>query len=60
MVRVERPWGYEIVWEVPPDTVGKVLHITRGHRLWLAAPKTAASVRVITLLQGDRREARTM
>ena len=37
MARVDRPWGYEIVWEVSPDAVGKVLHITRGHRLWLDA-----------------------
>ena len=36
-LRVERPWGYELVWELSPEYVGKVLHIRRGHRLWLEA-----------------------
>ncbi len=36
-LRVERPWGYELVWEVTPEYVGKIFHITRGHRVWLAS-----------------------
>ncbi len=36
-LRVERPWGYELVWEVAPEYVAKILHITRGHRVWLAS-----------------------
>jgi mannose-6-phosphate isomerase len=33
MRRVEKPWGYEIVWAETPKYVGKVLHIDAGHRL---------------------------
>jgi mannose-6-phosphate isomerase-like protein (cupin superfamily) len=33
MRRVEKPWGYEIVWAETERYVGKVLHITAGHRL---------------------------
>jgi quercetin dioxygenase-like cupin family protein len=31
--RVEKPWGHEIIWAETPKYVGKVLHITKGHRL---------------------------
>jgi quercetin dioxygenase-like cupin family protein len=31
--RVEKPWGYEIIWAHTPKYVGKILHITKGHRL---------------------------
>jgi mannose-6-phosphate isomerase len=35
-VRVDKPWGHEIVW-TPPDRpyVGKVLHVDAGRRLSL-------------------------
>jgi mannose-6-phosphate isomerase-like protein (cupin superfamily) len=33
MRRVEKPWGHEIVWAETDRYVGKVLHITKGHRL---------------------------
>ncbi len=33
--RVEKPWGYELIWARTGDYVGKVLHINRGHRLSL-------------------------
>jgi mannose-6-phosphate isomerase-like protein (cupin superfamily) len=33
--RVEKPWGYELIWAVTDAYVGKVLHINRGHRLSL-------------------------
>ena len=33
--RVEKPWGYEIIWAAAPGYVGKVLHITKGHALSL-------------------------
>ncbi len=35
MTRVEKPWGYELIWAVTDAYVGKVLHIDRGHRLSL-------------------------
>jgi len=31
--RVEKPWGYEIIWAHTPKYVGKILHVTKGHRL---------------------------
>ena len=33
MRRVEKPWGYEIIWAETDRYVGKVLHITAGHKL---------------------------
>ncbi len=31
--RVEKPWGYEIIWAEAPKYVGKILHIAKGQRL---------------------------
>src|SRR5262245_43530094 len=33
MRRVEKPWGYEIVWAETDRYVGKLLHIRKGHKL---------------------------
>jgi mannose-6-phosphate isomerase-like protein (cupin superfamily) len=33
--RVDKPWGYELIWAVTDRYVGKVLHIERGHKLSL-------------------------
>jgi len=33
--RVEKPWGYELIWAKTKDYVGKVLHIEQGHQLSL-------------------------
>ncbi len=33
MRRVDKPWGYEIIWAETERYVGKHLHITAGHRL---------------------------
>jgi len=33
MRRIEKPWGYEIIWAETKDYIGKVLHINAGHRL---------------------------
>ena len=33
MRRVEKPWGYELIWAETPKYVGKVLHIAAGQRL---------------------------
>ena len=33
--RVEKPWGYELIWAKTKDYVGKILHITKGHQLSL-------------------------
>ena len=31
--RVEKPWGYELVWARTDRYVGKILHVNRGHSL---------------------------
>lgn len=31
--RVEKPWGYEIIWAHTEQYVGKILHIEAGHAL---------------------------
>ena len=31
--RVDKPWGYEIIWAKTDRYVGKVLHIDAGHAL---------------------------
>ncbi len=33
--RVEKPWGYEIIWAHADKYVGKILHIKAGHKLSL-------------------------
>ena len=33
--RVEKPWGYELIWAKTSDYVGKILHIKKGHQLSL-------------------------
>jgi quercetin dioxygenase-like cupin family protein len=33
--RVEKPWGYELVWARTPRDVGKILHLKAGHALSL-------------------------
>ncbi|MBY0470032.1 cupin domain-containing protein [bacterium] len=33
--RVEKPWGYELIWAETKDYVGKILHINKGHKLSL-------------------------
>lgn len=33
--RVEKPWGYELIWACTDRYVGKILHIDAGHVLSL-------------------------
>lgn len=33
VVRVDKPWGYEIIWAHTDAYVGKILHINAGHAL---------------------------
>jgi mannose-6-phosphate isomerase len=33
--RVDKPWGYELIWAQTDRYVGKVLHIRQGHKLSL-------------------------
>jgi mannose-6-phosphate isomerase-like protein (cupin superfamily) len=33
--RVEKPWGYELIWALTDRYVGKILHVKAGHVLSL-------------------------
>lgn len=33
MEKIEKPWGYEIIWAKTSNYVGKILFIRSGHRL---------------------------
>ena len=33
MRRVDKPWGYELIWAHTDRYVGKLLHIDKGHQL---------------------------
>lgn len=33
--RVEKPWGYELIWADTDKYVGKILHVKAGHALSL-------------------------
>jgi len=33
--KVDKPWGYELIWAKTKDYVGKILHIDKGHKLSL-------------------------
>ena len=35
MSRVEKPWGYELIWARTPTYVGEILHINAGESLSL-------------------------
>lgn len=35
VTRVEKPWGYELIFAKTPVYVGKILHINKGHKLSL-------------------------
>jgi mannose-6-phosphate isomerase len=31
--RIDKPWGYELIWAETSHYVGKILHINAGHKL---------------------------
>lgn len=35
IAKVEKPWGYELIFANTPSYVGKILHITKDHKLSL-------------------------
>ena len=35
ITKVEKPWGYELIFAKTKDYVGKILHINKGHQLSL-------------------------
>jgi mannose-6-phosphate isomerase len=38
--RVEKPWGYELIWAETDQYVGKILHVNAGEALSLQYHKT--------------------
>lgn len=40
ITKVEKPWGYELIWARTGDYVGKVLHVNKGHQLSLQYHRT--------------------
>ena len=51
--RVEKPWGYELIWAETPRYVGKLLHIDAGEALSLQYHE--AKDETIHLLSGTLR-----
>jgi mannose-6-phosphate isomerase-like protein (cupin superfamily) len=35
VIRVEKPWGYELLWAKTDSYVGKIIHVNAGHALSL-------------------------
>jgi quercetin dioxygenase-like cupin family protein len=35
VLKVDKPWGYELRWAITDRYVGKIIHINRGHALSL-------------------------
>jgi mannose-6-phosphate isomerase len=33
MRKVDKPWGYELIWAETRNYVGKIIHINKGHKL---------------------------
>jgi mannose-6-phosphate isomerase-like protein (cupin superfamily) len=65
--RVEKPWGYELVWARTDRYVGKILHVRAGHVLSLQyhdrKDETMHVLRGELLLRtqpGERLEERTL
>ena len=57
--RVEKPWGYELIWAKTKDYVGKMLHINKGHKLSLQYHKVkeetiyVISGKMLFVFEGD-------
>jgi mannose-6-phosphate isomerase len=51
VVRVEKPWGYEIIWAHTDRYVGKILHINAGHALSVQYHETKDET--VYLLSGE-------
>lgn len=51
--RVEKPWGYELIWAHTDRYVGKILHVDAGHALSLQYHREKDET--IHLLKGELR-----
>ena len=41
--RVEKPWGYELIWAETEHYVGKILHVAAGEALQLGVSRVPGS-----------------
>lgn len=51
--RVDKPWGWELIWAETDRIVGKVLHIEQGHRLSLQYHEVKDEALYVTVGQVD-------
>src|SRR5687768_3198817 len=51
--RVEKPWGYEVIWAHTDRYLGKILHVNAGHALSLQYHERKDET--IYLLRGELR-----
>jgi len=64
--RVNKPWGYEIIWAKTDRYVGKILHIEAGHALSLQYHKVKeetirlSSGKLVLEVQEEGTERRTI
>ena len=64
--RVEKPWGYELIWAKTGEYVGKILHINKGHKLSLQYHKVKEETIILQsglmdyLIENDRGEMETV
>jgi hypothetical protein len=49
-VRLDRAWGCELVWPVGAEFIGHIVHVRRGHRMWLESD--GESCRSLALCSG--------
>ena len=52
-MRVEKPWGHELIWAATDRYVGKILHVKAGHALSLQYHERKDET--IHLLRGEMR-----
>jgi hypothetical protein len=63
-LRLEKPWGYELVWEVDAAWLGRIVHVNQGHRVWLDAgaadpyPVVLCAGRMLLVFEDDAGQLR--
>ena len=58
-LRAEKPWGYELVWQVAPEYLGRIVHLNQGNRMWLephgevSRPVVVCAGRMLLVFEND-------
>jgi len=66
--RVDKPWGYELVWARTDRYVGKILHLRKGEALSLQYHRVkdetirvlAGRLRLVTVVEGGEPQRRVL